>query len=442
MPNTRHRPSRPAHSPRPKRLLALAALLTISGSFGLAPAAQAGPSLPRLVPTRVPASYVVASTDETTSPTDSEQFVSYSRDSSRTQAITTFSDPYEKKAWERDVKSFADAETKVLKVHGQKAYLIETGFKAHTLTWFEQGRLFNSYALNVEVATQRQAAEAIRLTSESKTSFAVKSTPRGLTMVFTGPVRALTSGYSLLTYISDPKGSRNRLYVEVRRADRRYQDLMYLNPIVGTSTPITIHGKSGFRSVSLAGGTTYWYEEEPGLLVLLSVDTLDDDAVVDVANSIMPTSESAWKALVQDGADFVANEGAPQDIVGAGVFSSQAWIAQAAAKSGCLVFTIALTPTQVCVKSPNSLGWTSVSVKDQSYVVGVTAANVTTVVLKNNGTDIARTAVSQAIGQPTLRLFVFSVPSNLTGQSNATTLSVSGLDATGTEVQAPVPART
>jgi hypothetical protein len=67
---------------------------------------------------------------------------------------------------------------------------------------------------------------------------------------------------------------------------------------------------------------------------------------------------------------------------------------------------------------------------------------VTTVVLKNNGTDIARTAVSQAIGQPTLRLFVFSVPSNLTGQSNATTLSVSGLDATGTEVQAPLPART
>ncbi len=418
---------------RLRRAIALG-LLTVGCVTSLTTPAYAS-TLPRIVPTRVPSSYTVELVEETASPQETDQFVSYMHNAANDQAIATFADPYEKKAWDRDLVSYLDAETKVTKIRGQKAFVVETSSNTRMVTWFEHGRLFTSFSINVDITTQRRSADAIVITGTARASFVAKSAPKGLAMVYTGPMRALTSGYSTVTYVADPKNTHSHLYVDVRRIDPRYVDLMFLNPLAGTSTPISVNGKRGYSSVLLSGNTTVWYQEQPGLLVDVTSDVLTADALIDLANSMTPVDEASWKNIVQEAADFSANQQVPQDLVGAGIVDSQAWTAQVAARSGCLVFTLALTPTQACVKSPHVLGWSSVSVKDKTFAVGVTAANVATVVMKIGGVEVARSAVSAVIGEPTLRLFVLAIP------ANSTDVVMSGLDANGADIQSPISSR-
>jgi hypothetical protein len=408
----------------------LPAVLVVCGLSGTPVMATPSRPVPRLLPTTVPPSYVVTSVEELTDRYESEQSQAFLRNSANTKAILVVAEPYEQTAWDRDVRQYLDGKVKFVLVQGRPAFITDDSSGIRSLIWFDRDRTFLSYSTGNDLATQRQLAEAVSRTDLSRSSFSLKSVPRGFKTVFTGPTRALSSGYSTVIYTSDPRNANSTLSIEVRRIDRRYVELFYLSPLAGTSEPITVQGKPGYRSTSVAGTKTIWYEDQPGLLVALSSSTMSDKAVLDVANSMTPTTEAAWTTVVQQAIDYNANVSVAPKLVGAGVVDSQVWTAQNAARANCLVFTVALTPFQTCVANPNVLGWSTIAVEGKPLVVGVASANVVAVVLKVNGREFSRAAVSPVIGQPTLRLFVFSLA------ADAPNVTITGLDVNGTEIQA------
>jgi hypothetical protein len=406
----------------------LPAVLIVCGLSASPGMAATGKPVPRLLPTKVPASYVVTAVDDLADRYEVEQSQAFLRNAANTKAILVVAEPYEQTAWERDVRQFLDGKVKSVLVHGRRAFVMDDSSSVRSLIWFDRDRTFVSYSTGNDLVTQRQLAEAVLRTDTSRTSFTVKSVPPGLKTVFAGPTRLLSSGYSTVTYTSDPRNANSTLSIEVRRIDRRYVELVFLSPLVGTSEPITVHGKPGYRSTSVGGTTTIWYEDQPGLLVALSSSTLSDDAVISIANSVAPVTETAWKAVEQQAIDFTANISVSPKLVGAGVIDGQVWTAQNAARANCLVFTVALTPFQTCVANPGVLGWLTIAVEAKPLVVGVASANVVTAVLKVNGAEVSRAVVSPVIGQPTLRLFVFSVG------ADATNVTITGLDVNGSEI--------
>ncbi len=425
MPNTRH-PSLPR-----LRNLGLRLLVTMIAASSISTIAQTATAtglLPRWFPTAVPASFVVTSAEEWPRTSETGQYQALLRNRANTQAVRVVADPYDRESWERDVRSYRDAKVKSVIVSRGPAFILDESSGIRTLTWFDRDRIFLSFATGLDLATHRRVAQSVARTDITTSSFQMRSTPRGLNLVFVGPTSALSDGFSVVTLLAQPN---KVLGVEVRRVDPRYVDVQYLNALAGTSTPITVNGKAGFRSLSVQGDTTLWYLVEPGVLVAFTSTTLSDAAIMEFAKSTARLPESSWTALQQQATDYSANMDVPREVVGAGVVDAQAWTAQVAARETCLVFTIALTPTQTCVTGPNMLGWSRTDVGGKPLAVGVAASNIATVVIKANGRELTRISVTPVINQPTLRLFVVAVPADAD-------LTISGLDLNGTEIQTPL----
>jgi hypothetical protein len=426
-------PNRPSLSRRRLRHGAFVVVVAIGGVLCNSVPAQAQTSVPRFIPTRLPSSYSIEATDDVPS-LSTDQYVAYFHNDANNKAIATFSESYSNDSWKSTAKELTSSKTKTIKVHGQKAF-IETRDGKRTLTWYEKNRLFTSYSVNIDLKIQQAFANASVATKSTSTSFVVKKPPTGFTMVFTGQTRELISGFSRLTYVSDPQQAHNHLYVEVLRIDKRYIDVFLLTPLLPASTAATVHEKPGYVTQSTDGTTQFWWEEQPGLLVEVSGSGISDTALLDIANSVAPTDEATWKALSTEVENSGGDPASTTELVGAGMVDTQPWTTQLSSKPNCLVFTIADSSTEACVKSPNSLGWTPVTVKDKSYGVGVAAGNVVTVVALVNAVEVSRAQVGPVVGQPLYRLFVVALP------TPTTDVTLIGLDASGKEVQAALAAR-
>ncbi len=427
-PNSHRRPSRSLRS----LVLACVSLVTI-GLF--ATPAQALSSVPRLIPSRVPASYQVEEAFDRTEPENGTVWAAYLRNETNDRAIATFADAVSAKLQKELVKDLVGRKLKRVVVRKQKAFVDQQG-NQQVLYWFEKGRAFTSYAVNVELKTQVAAANGAIPTKTSPSSFVINSVPAGFVSIYNGLNASLRGSYSRIIYVEDPDNKHSHLIVEVTSVNRAYIDIYLLSPFVDDKRPITINGKAGYE-YSTGSFTSMWWEEQPGLLVEVTSADLSHDALVDVAASVAPSDETTWKALVTQADNFGSSAGVTptvdtKGLVGAGMVEGEPWTAQLSAQPNCLVFGIGGSTSESCVKSPNALGWSAITVKTKNIAVGVAAANVTTVVVRVNGAEVSRAQVGIVSGQPLYRLFVVALPA---GAVNAT---IAGLDAAGTEVQSAI----
>jgi hypothetical protein len=411
----------------------LACLVAVTGLVSLASPASAAP-VARLLPTRVPSAYVVEEVYEQEEPGTSDTYVSYVRDASNTKGVSVFAESFDAKRWKEASADFIKRKTPKTTVKGQRAF-VETNGSQRIVYWFAQKRLFTSYGIGVNPKVQAAVNNSVVATKNGPSAFVIKAVPAGFEMVYTGLNAALRGSYSRLLYVADPENEHIHLIVEATSIDRRYIDVFLLSPFANPTVPATINGKAGYKS-SGSSYVTYWWEEQPGLLIEVTSSDLPDDALLDIAASIAPTDEAGWKTVVGQAENFGKSGSGPiaAGLVGAGMVEGEPWTAQFGTDQNCLVFGIAGTSTQACLKSPNALGWNVATVKGKTIAVGVAAANITTVVAKANGVEVARAQVGQVSGQPLYRLFVMP----LAGGPGVT---VSGLDAAGTEVQLPVAAQ-
>jgi hypothetical protein len=396
--------ARQTSQPRLRFKALLASVVTVIGVMSLATPANAAP-VARLLPTRVPSTYVIEEVSDQTEPSSSDTYLSYVRDASNTKGVSVFAETYDAKRWKEASKDFISRKAPRTTVKGQRAF-VEINGSQRIVYWFAQKRLFTSYAIGVDAKVQAAVNNSVVATKAGPTAFTIKAVPAGFELVYSGLNASLRGSYSRLLYVSDPENEHIHLIVETTSIDRRYIDIFLL-------------------------------EEQPGLLIEVTSADLPDAALLDVAASVAPTDEAGWKAVVDQAENFgkSGSGGAvPAGLVGAGMVEGEPWTAAFGTDQNCLVFGIGGTSTESCLKSPNALGWNVATVKGKSIAVGVAAANITTVVAKANGVEVARAQVGPVSGQPLYRLFVMPLPAGAT-------VTMSGLDAAGTEVQAPVSAK-
>jgi hypothetical protein len=412
--------------------------------FGFVQPAQAAPSVPRLIPSRLPAGFQVEMADDNTGPSSSPLWMTFFKSEANDKAVAIFADPMTAADQKDQKKNFIEKKLKQVTVKKSKGFL-DTSGKMRLLYWFEKGRLMTGYAVGVDVKTQVAFANAVALTKQSGTSFTTRATPAGFVNVFNGLSASLRGSYSRIIYVNDPNDKHEHLIVEVTSIDRRYLDTYFLSPFVSNPVPVNVNGKSAYQYTT-EDYTSIWWEEQPGLLVEVSAPNLTPEALLDVASSVVPSDETAWAELVKQ-AEALSSSGSGEatptgGLVGAGMIDGDPWTAQLSSSPNCVAFAIGTATTDACVKSPNALGWSFMSVKAatspaaKSIAVGVAAANVATVVAKLNGVEVGRSPVGTVSGQPLYRIFVLLLPANT--PAGALTVTISGLDAAGNEVQPPV----
>jgi hypothetical protein len=411
----------------------VASLTAAVGALSLAAPAGAA-SVARLLPTRLPATYVIEEVLDQTEPQTSATYMSYVRDASNTQGVSVFAEPFDAARWKEASKDFISRKAPRTTVKGQRAF-VENNGNSRIVYWFSQKRLFTSYSVGVTPKVHAAVNNSVVATKNGPSAFVIKAVPAGFQSVYTGPNAALRGSYSRLLYVSDPDNEHIHLIVEATSIDRRYIDVFLLSPFVTGVTPATINGKAGYK-VASSSYTTFWWEEQPGLLIEVTSADLPEAALLDVAASVAPTDEPGWQAVVTQAENFGKTGSGPlaTGLVGAGMVEGEPWTAQFGTDQNCLVFGIGGASTEACLKSPNALGWNAATVKGKSVAVGIAAANITTVVAKANGVEVARAQVGPVSGQPLYRLFVMPLPAGAA-------VTVSGLDAAGTEVQLPVAAK-
>ncbi len=425
------RSERPVQGRFARRLVGvgLAALACVGT---LVPAASAAPAVPRFLPAKVPAGYTYTDFLDRTTPSSTIRFMRYMRNGANTAAAVVFAEPGQKADWD----SFA----RILKSSGYKATKVKT-LVGYTTTrdgvrsyyWFEKNRIMTSRSINVPLATHTALNASIVVSKLPDASFSLKKEPAGLGTVYSGSSAALIGSYSRI-YWADQQD--NELTLDVSSVDRRAFEIYLLSPFVNYGTT-TVKGKPAYV-IEEASYVEVWWEEQPGLLVEVSADDLTAAALVEFADSLAPTDEATWQAFVNTptsggGSGSSGGSGglggAADAIVGAGMADGVPWTAKVGQNASCLVFTITAQPAQACIKAPNSFGWNTVSVGGKTFAVGVTAANIATIVVKSSaGAEIARTPVGPVANQPVLRLFVVAIPPGTTGAV------ASGLDAAGAEV--------
>ena len=421
---------------RPSWRVAAVAAATLACFGALVPAANAAPAVPRFLPAKVPAGYSYSDFIDRTSPSSSIRYMRYLRNGANTAAAIIFAEPSQKADWD----SFA----RVLKSAGYKATKVKT-FVAYTTTidgvrsyyWFEKNRLVTSRSVNVPAKVHVALNANVVVSKLPDASFGLKREPAGMGTVYAGSAAVLIGSYSRI-YWSDQQD--NELTLDVSSVDRRAFEIYLLSPFVTYGTT-TVKGKPAYV-IEDDDFTEVWWEEQPGLLVEVSADDLTAAALVEIADSLAAADEATWQTFVKTPTASGGSSGggsgigAPSDtIVGAGMADGVPWTAKIGANASCLVFTISGQPAQACVKAPNSFGWNTLNIGAKTFAVGVTAANVATVVAKSAaGVEIIRAAVGPVANQPVLRLFVIVLPPGTTGAV------VSGLDAAGAEAFPAIPA--
>ncbi len=414
-----------------KVVVALVAFVSV---LSVNPPAEAA-SVPRLIPSRIPTGYVIEEVVDNQEPSSNPSFVTYFRSDSNDAALAVFGEPFTSSDWKELAKQFkADKYTKTT-IKGKLAFISPSG-PNRAIFWFSGKQLYTSYSFNVDLKTDKVVNASVKETRGASGSFRAKG-PAGFSQVYSGPVAALRGSYSRLMFVIDASGAHNHLIVEVTSIDRRYIDMYLLSPLVSPTTQATVNGKPAYKTVT-ESYSTYWWEQEPGLLVEVTGSAMADAALLDVANSVAPAPEAAFESFKVEAESATSQpEAVSPDLVGAGMVGVDPWTAQLATQPNCLVFTMGGVQTSACLKGTNSLGWSKATVApDKLFVVGVAAANVATIVVRSNGAEVGRAQVNPVVGQPTLRSFVASIP------AGAGDVTVSGLDVAGNEVQPAIGART
>ncbi len=419
-----------------KRRSLIALGVIVMSVMGLtATPASAAPSVPRFIPSRVAPGYTVSDSTDRTSPSSTIRYIRYYRNNENTAALYVAAEPAQKSDWDSFSSSLKSAGFRPVKVRALKAFVDESeGIRLYY--WFDKNRIIVSRAINLPLKAQQAANNSVVVSRLPDASFGMK-TAAGLGPVYAGSYAGLFGSYSEIAWSNDKQ---DELYLDVTSVDRRMIDIFLLTPF-STYSPTTVNGKPAYV-IETGRYTEVWWEEQPGLLIEVWGTSLNAAALADMANSVAATDEPTWQTYVTPqtpapptsgggGGGGAAGGGpvAAGALVGAGMADGIPWTAEIGAGPTCLKFNITTVSAQACIKAPSSLGWATITAGGKTFVVGVAAANVATVVVKGaNGAEVVRVAVGPVTGQPVLRLFVLSVPAG----SVATT--VSGLDAANAEV--------
>ncbi len=426
---------------RSRHIAGVVTALVVLGAVAAPPAHAAG--VPHFTPSRIPDGFAISLIDESSGNNgNTGEFISLIENNERTGGTYTYALPISASEWKDAVKDFKKQKLKAIKVKNKVGYATDGG-SSRRVYWFEVDRAFISEGLNISLATHKAIASNIFATKAGRTTFAVKAVPAGFKNIYTGFEGALVGARSVQLFEKDPYGEGSQFQVRITSVGPSYLDVFYLSPLVGRGTRLeqtTVRGKTGWTYDGGYSGFYLW-EEQPGLMIeVTGSGTLTDAQIKDVAESLVPIDDTAWVALEKQAAEYQKGlenyrPGEAQGaLVGAGMIDNEPWTATASSNANCLFFKIGDRVTESCITKSNALGWSSVTVSGKTIAVGVTAANIATVVAKSAGAEVGRTAVGPVSKQPLVRLFVMTIPAGAG-------VTVAGLDAAGTEVQTGVAAK-
>jgi hypothetical protein len=435
IPHTQQPTSRVVRSSRKLAVRTSALTVAVLAVFGvLAPAAQAQ-SVPRFLPTKVPAGYQITDFLDRSTPSSIINYLQYFRTPDNQRAILISAVPAQKEDFTASVSNLVSIGAKKTKVRGLTAtVIVDDGYIQYN--WWEKNRLFRAYSIQVPQKTLLATITSIGVSGLPDASYSVKKKPAGFQAIYAGTSTRLYGAYSGVLWESTD----GEIELSVTSIDPRYVEI-YLNTPFETNQPTTVNGKPAFV-IESSSSVEVWWQEQPGLLIELEADDLSTAALLEVAASIAPVDEATWTKAVNtppvdtggNGGGGASGGGTSGALVGAGMVDTAPWTANAGATANCLLFTVAGASTEACVKGQNSLGWNSITVAGKTYAFGVGAANVATVVATVNGAEVGRAAVTPASGQPLIRVFALALPANVTGAT------ITGLDAAGGQVQAALAA--
>jgi hypothetical protein len=417
----------------------IAALCVVFGLVSPA-SAQAAP-VPRLLPTAVPAGYSVNDSFDRVGPRSDVQFVQILRDDAKTHEFYINSTPIEKARFtESVIPSRLDAGAKKVKVRGTTG-TVQSQDADVRVDWFERNRWITVISTNVTPKATLAFVANVVPTKAPDASFVVKKIPAGYASIYAGQSAGLTSSVSGVLWTN---ADSEEIELFIANVVPNYLEIGYLG--VGSGyTPTTVNGKPGYIA-QRTGGTTVVWMEQPNLLIELRSTQFNEAGIDAIAASLAPVEEAAWVTATTavdpskkpvDGSGGGTLPPANSAPVAAGTLNGVPWVATA--NGNCLVFAAGTASSQACIPgftSPTALAWNTLVASGKTFAVGITGANVATVVGKANGAEVTRIATQPVVGQPGLKYFIVEL-------SNATGVTFSGLDAAGAEIApgvAPAPA--
>ncbi len=425
------RPFRAVRTQLARSVAVVAAVGLFSGLVGgvIAPTSAQAATLPRFLPTQVPEGFKIALALDAPARSN-ETYLGVVRNAENTQEFMITGTP----SSEEDGAYFASiakkSEPKV-KVHGKPALLSEEGGEVQ-LRWFEKNALVTISGFGVSRKATLGFAANVLPSKKKSGSFSIKKVPVNFSKIFVGPVSSLISDSYAVYYESS--GGELLAFSGANVATN------YLEVFGGPSSalqPTTVNSKPAF-STSLGVSGVVWMEQPNLLLQVFSTD-MNVAGVMEVANSVKPIDEAAYQAAIEvaetnSSSDSTAsNPGEQSGPVAAGTIAGAPWVATI--QGQCVKFAIGKSTTEACVTgflSPSALIGSVTTVNSKPVAVGVTGANVVTVVLTANGAEVARAATQPVLDQPGLRYFIteVSVPEGVTAI---------GLDAAGKEIAPSTP---
>ncbi len=411
-----------------QRLLALLFSLSVLAGLGVGVATPANAQsgfLPRYLPTAVPAGYQMRGASEGGGD-DSDQYVHILRDGSGTKEFVVSGVPASKERSEFLIPLLVGESTKKVTVHGRPGRKGTLNGNA-VVAWFERGRVISVTAAGSTPKAVVVFAAGVLPTKKGDGSFTIEKKPVGFTTLFAGPASSIIStSYSVAWQSED-----GLLIQAAANVVANYVDL--ISGPTSRSTPVTIGTKPGF-AIQREGVVGVVWMEQPNLVIQIVSTELNVEGVLAVASSVAPLDEAAFQsateAVDEPSADG-GNGATPAPVSGpvaAGNIAGAPWVATISAQ--CVRFALSKVKVETCLPgftSPSALISNIALVNGKPVAVGVTGANVATVVFTVGGAEVARIATSPILDQPGIRYFVVELPTD-------TAVSASGLDAAGLEI--------
>ncbi len=416
-----------------RRVMVLMAVVATT-LFGVVSPVSAQVPVPRLLPTSVPSGYAVDDYFDRVGPERDVYFIHILRNSDNTREYFAQAIPITKTSFDDNIlASRVRAGGKKIKVRGLTGVVTVDGPEVY-VEWFERNRWMQVVGTNVSSKATVAFAALVVPSKAPDASFALKRKPAGYTTTYVGQAAGLTSSASGLLWTN---ASEEEVELYVANSVPNYIDIVYLSP-GSPYVPTSVNGKPGYVSRRETGTTIVWMEQ-PNLLVRVRSTEFNEAGVLAFAASLAPVDENAWKTAIA-----AADQTAPPPAAGgttpvnttpvaAGTLNGVPWVATV--NGQCLVFAAGGATSEACIPgftATNSLAWNTLAASGKTFAVGITGANVLTVVAKANGAEIARTTTQPVAGVPGLSYFIVELP-------NATGVTVSGLDGAGVEIAPAVP---
>ncbi len=426
---------------RVSQIVALVAVTMASFAGVVSPASAQAVAVPRILPTAIPAGYKVNDYFDRLGPNRDVNFIHLLRDDTLTKEIFVNSTPIAKSSFDENVlpRQISNGAKKV-KVRATKGALLVEGGDVR-LDWFEKNRWLTAFGTNVPSKVLLAFANGIVPSSSPDASFALKKKPAGFATVYVGQIGGLSSSASGVLWTNSDS---EEIELDVINAVPNYIDIVFLGP--GTAfRPTTVNGKPGYVA-ERSGGTTVVWMDQPNLLVEVRSTQFNEAGIAAITASLAPVDEAAWAAATNppdapaggSGGASGGSGGLPVNTapVAAGTLNGVPWVATV--NGQCLVFAAGTATAQTCLPAftpPNSMSWTNLAASGKNFAVGITGANVVTVVAKANGAEVLRVATQPAANLPGLKYFIVELPA-------PAGVTFSGLDAAGAEIAPAIAAGT